>query len=68
MRISVNCYRGELSGTTADSIILDDGRQVSTDILLCGTGWKANYPFLSFEQIFELGLPHGPCKDSEEER
>ena len=64
----VNVYRGDLSGTTIDSIILDDGRKVPTDILLCGTGWNANYPFLSSQQVSELGLPHDPSKDSEEER
>lgn len=64
----VNVYQGDLSGTNAKCIILDDGRQVPTDILLCGTGWNANYPFFSSEQIFELGLPHNPCKNSEDER
>ena len=37
----VNIYRGDLSGTTANAIVLDDGRQVPTDVLLCGTGWNA---------------------------
>ena len=64
----VNIYRGDLSSTTTKSIILDDGRVVPTDVLLCGTGWRADYPFLSSEQIIELGLPHDPSKDSEEER
>ena len=45
-----------------------DGREVPTDALLCGTGWKANYPFLSSEQASKLGLPHGASRDSEEER
>ena len=64
----MNIYRGDLSGTTINSIILDDGRHVPTDILLCGTGWNPNYPFFSSEQVLKLGLPHDPCKDSEEER
>ena len=64
----VNIYRGDLSGTTANAIILDDGRQVPTDVLLCGTGWNANYPFFSSKQVFELGLPHDPCEDSKETR
>ena len=63
----VNIYRSDLSGTTSNSITLDDGREVPTDILLCGTGWNASYPFLSSKQEVELGLPHEPCKDSEEE-
>ncbi len=64
----VKIYRGQVSSTTTNSVVLDDGREVPTDILLCGTGWNVNYPFLSSEQIFELGLPHDPSKDSEEER
>ena len=66
----VNIYRGNPSGTTIDSIILDDDdkKQVPTDILLCGTGWNANYPFLSSEQICELGLPHDSYEDSKEQR
>ena len=64
----VNIYRADPSNTTADSIILEDGRQVPTDILLCGTGWNTNYPFLSPEQVIQLGLPHDPSKDSDSER
>lgn len=63
----VNVYRSDLSGTTTNSIILNDGREVPTDVLLCGTGWNTSYPFFSSKQVFELGLPHDPCKDSEEE-
>lgn len=64
----VDVYRSDLSHTNNNFIILDDGREVPTDVLLCGTGWDARYPFLSSKQVIELGLPHNPCKDSEEER
>ena len=64
----VNVYRSELSTTTQKSIILIDGREVPTDILLCGTGWDTSYPFFSSKQAFELGLPHDPCADPEEEQ
>ncbi len=64
----MNVYRSDLSATTSKSIVLDDGREVPTDILLCGTGWDTTYPFLSSTQVRELGLPHDTCKDSEEER
>ncbi len=63
----VNVYRGDVSGTTTNIINLDDGREIPTDILLCGTGWDSTYPFLSSTQKVELGLPHEPCKDSDEE-
>ena len=64
----VNVYRGDLSGTTTNSLILDDRRHVPTDILLCGTGWNATYHFLSPDQTIQLGLPHDPSKDPPEER
>jgi dimethylaniline monooxygenase (N-oxide forming) len=64
----VNVYRSDSSGTTANSIILKDGREVPTDVLLCGTGWKSSYPFFSSKQASELGLPSKPPKDSVEEQ
>ena len=63
----VDIYRGDVLGTTAHSIILDDGREVPTDTLLCGTGWNTSYPFLSQDEVFRLGLPHDSFKDPEEE-
>ena len=64
----VNVYRSELLATTPKSVILDDGREVPTDMLLCGTGWDASYPFFSSRQAVELGLPHGLCAGPEEEQ
>lgn len=63
----VHVCRSDLSGTTSNYISLNDGREVSTDVLLCGTGWSASYPFFSSKLVFELGLPHNPCESSEEE-
>lgn len=63
----VNIYRSDISGTTTNSIILNEGREVPTDVLFCGTGWNANYTFLSSKLVFDLGLPHDPCNDSKEE-
>ena len=51
----------------ATSVVLDDGRKVPTDVLLCGTGWRDDYPFLTSQQAHELGLPHDPGQDSKEE-
>ena len=63
----VNVYRSDPVGTTATSIILEDGRKVPTDVAFCGTGWDPTYPFLSSQQACELGLPHDPGNDSVEE-
>ena len=59
----VNVYRGDPTGTTSNAIILNDGREVPTDVVFCGTGWNARYSFFSFEQAVELGLPHKPLND-----
>ena len=66
----VKIYRNDLVETTATSITLDDGREVPTDIVLCGTGWNSTYPFLSSQLVRELGLPHDPRKNpiDEEEK
>ena len=62
-------HRADPSGTTANAIILDDGTQVPTDVLLCGTGWSPHYTFFSPEQMAELGLPHlSPNDQSWEEQ
>jgi dimethylaniline monooxygenase (N-oxide forming) len=63
----VNVFRSDPCSTTENSISLADGREVPTDILLCGTGWNSTYPFFSSEQASELGLPHDPSKDSPED-
>ena len=49
------------------SIVLDDGSELAADILLCGTGWRSTYPFLSNQQASSLGLPHPPDEDSPED-
>lgn len=39
-------------------IRLQTGEEVSSDALLCGTGWVPSLQFFSREQLIELGLPH----------
>ena len=63
----VTVYRADIVGTTANSLTLDDGRTVPTDVLLCGTGWNANYAFFSPQLARELGLPHDPGEELPEE-
>jgi len=41
-----------------NAIILDDDTEVPTDALLCGTGWRSNYPFFSQDMVQSLGLPY----------
>ena len=63
----MNVYRSDIAGTKANRILLDDGREVPTDVLLCGTGWETTCPFFSSRQAYELGLPHNPDMDSGDE-
>ncbi len=64
---NVHVYRNDISSMRPHSIVLDDGTEISADVLLCGTGWKLNYPFFSKEQAHSLGLPHSPEEDSPED-
>ncbi|KAL9095232.1 MAG: hypothetical protein Q9165_002488 [Trypethelium subeluteriae] len=60
-------YRADPIGTTASSILLEDGKEVPTDVLFCGTGWSSEYSFLSPSQIRELGLPHDRSSGSDKD-
>lgn len=64
---NVSVYRSDISSMQKSSILLEDGSQVSADVLFCGTGWSKHYPFLSAEQVIVLGLPHPPNEDKPEE-
>ena len=59
----VNVYRRDPVGTTASAIILDDGTEVPTDILLAGTGWNTRSSLLSPVQAQELGLPQNSVQN-----
>ena len=63
----VDVYRSDPVGSTNHSVTLADGRDVPSDIVLCGSGWNTAYTFLSPEQTRDLGLPHDPSQDSAEE-
>ena len=62
----VNIHRGDLVGTTASSILLEDGTEVLTDVLFAGTGWDASCHFITPTQACEIGLPHKPTQDTAE--
>ena len=61
---NVSVYRSDVRTMRANSIVLEDDSNVATDVLFCGTGWRTHYPFLSDDQLVELGLPHAPENDS----
>lgn len=63
----VNVYRSDPISTTLNAIVLEDGREVPSDAVLCGTGWRSAYPFFTSEQASQLGLPHQPTASAEEQ-
>lgn len=63
---NVHIHRQDIKCLKNGTIVLDDGSEIGSNALLCGTGWKSNYPFFSQEQVASLGLPR-PLKDSEQE-
>lgn len=60
-------YRGDFAKLDSHAIVLENGTVIHTDMLLCGTGWTREYPFLTPAQIREFGLPHPVHDDSQEE-
>ncbi|CAG8961758.1 hypothetical protein HYFRA_00006301 [Hymenoscyphus fraxineus] len=62
---NVRVYRRDVDRLEARTIVLEDGVEVSADILFCGTGWRHTYPFLTTEQIVSLGLPHSLDEEPE---
>ena len=54
----VNIYRSDIVKLNSHSVHLADGSEVTCDAILCGTGWKATYPFFTPHQLCSLGLPH----------
>ena len=46
---------------------MEGGDEISTDVLLCGTGWHASFPFLESKELVRLGLPHIPSDEPVEQ-
>lgn len=53
----VQVYRSDVERLVEDAVILEDGSEVKSDVLLCGTGWKQNHPCFSTEEAARIGLP-----------
>ena len=52
-------YRNDIQRLEEHLVRLDNGTEIQTDVLLCGTGWKSDGPsFFHHDQIVRLGLPH----------
>lgn len=56
--MNVSIHRSDIRTMKSRSIVLEDGSEIASEVLFCGTGWNQHYPFLSEEQAAEFGLPH----------
>ena len=63
---NVLVYRESIAEVRERSILLENGSEVTTDAIFCGTGWLTKYPFLSTQQSVQLGLPHAKNDDPPE--
>ena len=64
---NVSIHRSDIRTMQERSILLEDGSEVLSDVLFCGTGWSQHYPFFSEVQIVGFGLPHDSIEDNKEE-
>jgi len=55
---NVSVYRSDIRNMQPDSIILQNGSEIKSDALFCGTGWSQHYSFLAKDQVLEIGPPH----------
>ncbi|OQO13063.1 hypothetical protein B0A48_02527 [Cryoendolithus antarcticus] len=53
----VNVFRGEIGELGKDTVVLKDGREIQTDVLLLATGFEQAHPEFSANEAAELGLP-----------
>ena len=53
----VRVYRGEVKRLEKNTVVLEDGIEVKSDVLLCGTGWKQEHGCFSAREAARIGLP-----------
>ncbi|OQO07589.1 hypothetical protein B0A48_07286 [Cryoendolithus antarcticus] len=53
----VNVFRGEVGKLGNDTVVLKDGREIQTDVLLLATGFEQAHPEFSVSEAARLGLP-----------
>lgn len=53
----VRVVRGEVERLEEGRIVLEDGKTLESDILLCATGWSYGQPLFSDHEKLRLGLP-----------
>lgn len=67
---NVHIYLDEIAEVGQKLVRLKKGDEISTDVLLCGTGWDtASFDFFEPDHLVQLGVPHlhkyEPSEESE---
>lgn len=65
---NVPIYSVEIATREKDLIRLDTSEEITSDVILCGTGWVPSLQFFSEDQCKELGLPHPISESLSEEK
>ena len=52
----VHVYRQDITSMTDGTIKLHDGTVLTTDALVCGTGWESTFDYFSTSEAAKLGL------------
>jgi dimethylaniline monooxygenase (N-oxide forming) len=61
---NVDVYREDIDHLEKGKIVFANGRSTDADAILCGTGFKDSFPFLTTEQCIYFGLPHPRAAES----
>lgn len=62
---SVDIYESDLRELDSGFVRLESG-EISTDVLLCGTGWLPSLDFFGTDLLIKLDLPHEIADESAE--
>jgi dimethylaniline monooxygenase (N-oxide forming) len=62
----VHVHRADIKKLDDHTIAFEDGSSVPVDVVICATGFRNDYPFLTKTQHIEFGLPHEPLNDESE--
>jgi dimethylaniline monooxygenase (N-oxide forming) len=65
---NVRVYRKDISSLSPSIIHLEDGPEIPSDVIICATGFKNEFTFLTEQQHRDLGLPHSRNVENDEEK
>lgn len=64
----MHVYLDDIVRLSSNQIHLQKGTEITTDVLLCGTGWNsASFNFFEPQELVRLGLPHNLTNEPPEQ-